>query len=93
MVAARTSLTPDFRGSESVTAKRRRGKNRLPSEPLIIVSPSTDTRIQKKPPGGQEPRPSSGLAGDFRHLAVVWQASGAPMGVSCLMVKSSELCT
>ena len=31
-----------------------------------------------------------GLAGDFRHLAAAWQASGAAMGVFCLMVKSSE---
>ena len=32
-----------------------------------------------------------GLAGDFRDLAVVWQASGAAMGVSRLIVKPSEL--
>ena len=46
---------------------------------------------QKKPPRGQKRAPSSGLAGDFRHLAVAWQPSRAAMGVFRLMVKSSEL--
>ncbi len=46
---------------------------------------------QKRAPGGVKRWPRSGLAGDFRHLAVVWQASGATMGSFCLMVKSSEL--
>ena len=43
---------------------------------------------QKKSPGGVKRWPRSGLAGDFRHLAVGWQSSGVAMGVFCLMVKS-----
>ena len=46
---------------------------------------------QKRPPGGVQRWPRSGLAGDFRHLAVVRQSSRATMGVSRLMVKCSEL--
>ena len=46
---------------------------------------------QKRPPGGVKRWPRSGLAGDFRHLAVGWQARRAAMGAFCLMVKSSEL--
>ncbi len=36
-------------------------------------------------------KPRSGLADDFRHLAVGWQSGGVPMRAFCLMVKSSEL--
>ncbi len=46
---------------------------------------------QKKSPSGVKRWPRSGLANDFRHLAVGWQSGGVPMGAFCLMVKSFEL--
>ena len=46
---------------------------------------------QKKTPGGVKRWPSSGLAGDFRHLPVGWQPSRAAMRMFCFPVKSSEL--
>ena len=46
---------------------------------------------QKKSSREQKTRPRSGLASDFRDLAVGWQSRGVAMGVFCLSVKSSEL--
>ena len=90
--SVRSILPP---GNRLKTAAR--GPNGTPAARYASAQASECLRVQfdpvfgqKRPPGGVKKWPRSGLAGDFRHLAVVRQASRATMGVSRLMVKSSE---